>query len=39
MKRLKLLQKKIALLDHEGVPQINEYAEINGKVCLFMEPC
>ena len=38
MKRMNLLQKKVQLMDHEGIPQINEYDEIGGKVCLFMDP-
>lgn len=38
LKRLVLLQKKLKILEHESIPQIEEVAKVDGHLCLFMGP-
>ncbi len=38
VKRLALLQKKIKMLAHEAIPQIQEIAKIDEQLCIFMAP-
>ncbi|MFU8848041.1 MAG: SUMF1/EgtB/PvdO family nonheme iron enzyme [Opitutales bacterium] len=38
LKRLQALQKTVKGFDHEGIPKITECAQINGRICIFLEP-
>ncbi|MEO0508909.1 MAG: SUMF1/EgtB/PvdO family nonheme iron enzyme [Verrucomicrobiota bacterium] len=38
LKRLEALQKKVKTLDHEGVPKVHDYTEIDGQACIFLDP-
>ncbi|MGB0409775.1 MAG: SUMF1/EgtB/PvdO family nonheme iron enzyme [Opitutales bacterium] len=38
LKRLEALQKNLQSLDHEGIPKIRDCAEIDERICIFMDP-
>ena len=38
LKRLGCLQAMLKTMDHEGIPKIQDCAEVNNRHCIFMEP-
>ena len=38
IKRLEVLQEALSTFDHETIPQVRDCTEINGKICIFLDP-